>query len=97
MKGCIKYAQGLHAADAVSHQQCNINYRTERNIPLAFQSHGSEGENKKGWPEEEDPLTAFFKVVSFLKENDKEQLIVGDLSQKCKSIWEVMSLTLKST
>ncbi|GFO36677.1 endoglucanase [Plakobranchus ocellatus] len=31
-RGRIEYAQDLHAADAVYHQQCNINSRTERII-----------------------------------------------------------------
>ncbi|GFO33580.1 hypothetical protein PoB_006008500 [Plakobranchus ocellatus] len=32
VKGRIEYAQDLHAADAVYHQQCKINFRTGRNI-----------------------------------------------------------------
>ncbi|GFN73859.1 hypothetical protein PoB_000036500 [Plakobranchus ocellatus] len=82
VKGRIEYAQDLHAAEAVYHQQCNINFSAGRNIPLAFQAHGSEGKIKKGRPEDEDRHTAFSKVISFLKENDNEQLTVGGLCQK---------------
>ncbi|KAK3800782.1 hypothetical protein RRG08_003186 [Elysia crispata] len=64
VKGRIKYTRDLHAADAVYHQQRNTNFRTGRKIPLAFESHGSDGENKKGRPEDEDRLTSFYKVIS---------------------------------
>ena len=82
VKGRIESAQDLHAADAVYHQQCNINFRTGRNISWTFQSHGSDGENKKGRAEYEDRLTAFFKAISYTK--------------KCESIKDVKSLTLKT-
>ena len=81
VKGRIEYAQDLHAADAVYHQQCNINFRTGRNIPLAFQPPGSESKNKKGRPEDEDRHAAFSKVVSYLKENDDEIITLGNLCQ----------------
>ena len=84
VKGRIEYAQDLHAADAVYHQQCNINFRTGRNIPLAFQPPGSESKNKKGRPEDEDRHAAFSKVVSYLKENDDEIITLGDLCQKMR-------------
>ena len=71
----------MHAADAAYHQQWNINYRTE-NISWAFQSHGTDGENSKGRPEDEHRLTAFFKAISCTK--------------KCESIRDVKSLTLKT-
>ena len=74
VKGRIEYAQDLYAADAVYHQQCNINFRTGRNISWAFQSHGSDGENKKGRPEHEDRLSAFFKVISCAKNLMREYL-----------------------
>ena len=80
VKGRIESAQDLHAADAVYHQQCNINISTERNISWAFQSHGSDGENKKGRAEYQNRLTAFFKAISCTK--------------KCESIKDVKSLTL---
>ncbi|GFN86310.1 hypothetical protein PoB_001281600 [Plakobranchus ocellatus] len=84
VRGRIEYAQDLHADDAVYYQQCNINFRTGRNIPVAFQAHGLAGKDKKGRPEDEDRLTAFSKVISFLKENDNEQLTVCDLCQKMR-------------
>ncbi|GFO19427.1 hypothetical protein PoB_004593200 [Plakobranchus ocellatus] len=40
--------------------------------------------NKKVRPEDEDRHTAFSKVISLLKENDNEQLTVGDLCQKMR-------------
>ena len=32
----IEFAQDLHAADAWYHSQCNINFRTNKSIPLTF-------------------------------------------------------------
>ena len=79
-----KWAETVKAADAVYHQQCNINFRTGRNIPLAFQPPGSESKNKKGRPEDEDRHAAFSEVVSYLKENDDEIITLGDLCQKMR-------------
>ncbi|GFR69935.1 hypothetical protein ElyMa_002060400 [Elysia marginata] len=81
VKGRIEYAQDLRA---VYHQQCNINFTAGKNIPLAYQLIGPDGDNKKGRPEDVERYTAFSKVVSFFKENDNGQLTVGGLCKKMR-------------
>ena len=72
----------LHAADAVYHRVCSVNFRTMKNMPLA---HGSEGNTSKkvklGRPQEKQQSDAFLETTKFLEENDDEQITIYDLIQ----------------
>ena len=82
----IESAIDLHAADALYHQKCSVNFRTRKEIPLVFTS-SQEGaapqkKTKRGRPLEEVRNDAFERVVEFFEQNDEEQLAVKDLVEK---------------
>lgn len=81
--GRLEYAQDLHAADAIYHQPCNVNFRTGRQIPSQFCSDESKSARlSQGRPEETERTEAFMKCVTFLEENDDEQVTINDLIRK---------------
>ena len=84
--GRVEYAQDLHAADAVYHQACSVNFRTGKQVPLQHCSDdGSDKDTKRprqGRPVDTGKATAFLKVVKFLEENDEEQVTITDLVNK---------------
>ena len=84
--GRLEYAQDLHAADAVYHQACSVNFRTGKQVPLQHCSDdGSDKDTKRprqGRPVDTGKATAFLKVVKFLEENDEEQITITDLVNK---------------
>ena len=82
----IESAIDLHAADALYHQKCSVNFRTRKEIPLVFTS-SQEGaapqkKTKRGRPLEEVRNDAFERVVEFFEQNDEEQLAVKNLVEK---------------
>ena len=84
--GRQEYAQDLHAADAVYHQACSVNFHTGKQVPLQHCSDdGSDKDTKRPWqgrPDDTGKATAFLKVVKFLEENDEEQITITDLVNK---------------
>jgi len=75
----------LHAADAVYHQQCSVNFRTGKQIPQQFQTSDNtlqSSSGKPGRPEDAAQSTAFLSVVNYLEEYDDEQITIGDLINK---------------
>ena len=63
----------LHAADAIYHKACDINFRTMRQIPTGFRKEKlCTKKVKLGRPEELDRTEAFLEVEKFLEENDDE-------------------------
>ena len=77
----------LPAADAVYHQTCNVNFRTNRQLPqlLTFMRQMScllQKERKVSRPQSEGKNQAFVKVVKFLEDNDDEKITVGDLVER---------------
>ena len=77
----------LPAADAVYHQTCNVNFRTNRQLPqlLTFMRQMScllQKERKVSRPQSEGKNQAFVKVVKFLEDNGDEQITVSDLVEK---------------
>ena len=85
VKGTLEFSQDLHASDALYHQQCNVNFRTGKDIPNAFQtSEESMSKKSRGRPIDSTRNDAFFKVASYLEENDDEQITVNDLVAKMR-------------
>eukprot|EP00794_Sanderia_malayensis_P021141 gene21141-23219_t len=81
----IRSCSDLHAADAIYHQQCNVNFRTRRDIPRTYQSEEQSTSKKmKGRPLDARKEEAFLNVASYLSENDDEQITVADLVLKMK-------------
>ena len=84
VKARLECVHDLHAADAVYHQTCSINFRTGKQIPQKYvPSDGNTTKRMKfGRPQDKDQHSAFLKVLEFLKENDEEQITIGDLIHK---------------
>ena len=75
----------LHAADAVHHQQCSVDFRTLKNVPRQHSSYSTAKQTKRinvGRPEDLDRSRTFQQTVAFLRENDEERLTIGDLIEK---------------
>lgn len=80
MAGRIAFAHDLPAADAIYHQACNVNFRTEKQIPMKYSSENTQRKQlKHGRPEDSLKHEALLKAAQFLEENDDEQLTLGDL------------------
>ena len=73
----------LHAADAVYHHICSNNFQTNKQIPAAYQTETSCVKKLKlGRPELQERTDAFLEVVSYLEENDDEQITISDLIRR---------------
>ena len=87
VRGRLEFAQDLHAADAVYHQACSVNFRTGKQFP---KKHGNDTDSKhaKGRPMDPVKSKAFLQVTEFLVENDEEQLTIPDLVGKMQEYLE---------
>ena len=86
VKARLLFVNDLPAADAVYHQQCSVNFRTNKNIPAAQQKHPEcSSKTKLGRPIEDERTEAFLDVASFLEENDYEQITITDLVDVMKT------------
>lgn len=95
VKGRLEYFQSdLHAADCVYHHSCSTNFRIGKGIPYQYRrKDDSHKKLKAGRPENELVTEAFFRVCSYLEENEDEQLTVSDLTSKMESFLEGSSNT----
>lgn len=72
----IEYAQDLFAWDTLYHHQCDSNFRRGMTIPMDF---SNEPPAKVGRKLDEIRDAAFQKVISYLEENDDEQITLTEL------------------
>ena len=83
VRGRMEYvAHDLHAADAMYHQTCNVNFRTGKHIPKAFNQQCSNSKQRRGRPTDDLLQKTFLDIVSYLEENDNEQITISDLVNK---------------
>ena len=75
----ILHVHDLHAADAVYHQVCSVNFRTKKQVPACAIHESSSKRAKLGRPRDRERTQAFLEVASFLEENDDEQITIQDL------------------
>ena len=76
----LLHIHDLHAADAVYHGGCSVNFRTKKQIPAIYQQEMSSSKRAKlGRPKDKERTDAFLEVASFLEENDDEQITIHDL------------------
>ncbi|VDI27017.1 Hypothetical predicted protein, partial [Mytilus galloprovincialis] len=69
IKGRIAFARDLHAADAVYHKVCSINFRTHKGIPQVFSpSKIDKDQCSRGRPSK--AYENFLEVTRYLEEND---------------------------
>ena len=87
VRGRLEFAQDLHAADAVYHQACSVNFRRGKQFP---KKHGNDTDSKhaKGRPVDTVKSKAFLKVTEFLVENDEGQLTIPDIVGKMQQYLE---------
>ena len=70
----------LNAVDAVYHHICSNNFQTNKQIPAVYQTETSCAKKLKlGRQELHERTDAFLEVVSYLEENDDEQITISDL------------------
>ena len=80
VKGRITFANDLHAADAVYHATCDSSFRTGKNLPRKYSHNNtSTSSSTSGRPVNVDRENAFERVISYLRENDEEQITIKDL------------------
>lgn len=79
----IHYAQDLHAADAIYHQQCSVNFRTGKNVPSSTPNQKKKG---TGRPQREESQAAFCQTLEYLIKNEDEQLTVNDMVTKMSEL-----------
>ena len=80
VKARILHVHDLHAADAVYHQTCSVNFRTKNQMPTAQVTNIKYAKRSKvGRPNSDERTVAFMYVVRYLEENDDEQITINDL------------------
>ena len=76
----ILHVHDLHAADAVYHRVCSVNFRTKKRLPASYEHAANSSKRMKlGRPEEKERTA---EVARFLEENDDEQITINDLIQR---------------
>ena len=81
VKGRFNSINDLFAADAVYHQVCSVNFRTNKSIPHQFAMEECP-QAKRGRPQDSSQKEAFLKVAAYLKVIDDEQKTISDLIEK---------------
>ena len=70
------YVHDLHAADAVYHQNCSVNFHTNKQMPMAQLTITEDVKRPKfGWPRDNERTIAFLEVARYLDE--KIRLVQG--------------------
>lgn len=83
VRGRLLHVHDLPAADAMYHQVCSVNFRTEKQIPKMYAKYQPECKRGKiGRPKDEEKFEAFISAMNFLKENDDEQITLRDREKK---------------
>lgn len=76
----ILHVHDLHAADAVYHLMCSVNFRTNKQIPQSYQTDTQQSKRiKVGRPEDDERTVTFLELAKYIEENDDEQITVNDL------------------
>lgn len=76
----------LHAADAIYHQTCSVNFRTGKQIPVSKQANKEVKRTTPGRPKEDSSEKAFLQIVRQLEETQDELASVSDLVQAMEDI-----------
>ena len=84
VRGRIEFVNDLHAADALYHQTCSVNFRTGKTVPLLFSPSSTKKALKRGrpvgYPE------AFQQIVADLRNHEDEQITGSDLLENMNGI-----------
>ena len=79
VKARILHVHDLHAADAIYHQTCSVNFRTKKQMPMAQFATEDFKRPKLGRLQDDKRAEAFLEVASYLEDNDDEQITINDL------------------
>ena len=79
MKARILHVHDLHVAEAIYHQTCSVNFRTKKQMPKVQFATENFKRTKLGHPQDDNRAEAFLEVVSYLEDNDDEQITINDL------------------
>ena len=82
VRGRIKYVNDLHAADALYHQTCSVNFRTGKTVPQLFSPVASKKGQKRGRPVSN--TESFANIIDYLKKHEDEQVTIFHLVDKMK-------------
>lgn len=78
VRGRIETINDIHAADAIYHQTCSVNFRTGKAVPKAFFPDSKKDENRVD-PKNCIKENHFKKLVDYLHQHDDEQITIKDL------------------
>ena len=93
VKARILHVHDLHAADAVYHQTCSVNFRTGKQMPMVqLASTGDSKRPKLGRPQVDERTEAFLEVARYLEENDDEQITIDDLIDLMEQNWKTLQM-----
>ena len=77
----LEFAEHCVAVEAVYHQACSTNFRTERNLPLAFCGNlVVANQRSSGRPANAEQAIAFHKTIETVKQ-EQDQMTLGELSR----------------
>ena len=79
VKARILHVHDLHAADALYHQTCSVNFRTKKQMPMSQSIAEDSKRLKLGRPQNDTRAEAFLEVARYLEDNDDEQITISDL------------------
>ncbi|CAG2208600.1 unnamed protein product [Mytilus edulis] len=80
VRGRLAFVQDLHAADALYHQTCSVNFRTLKQTPLAFSPPAKKTKTQAG--RKSSQSESFLFAAKYLQQNEDEQITVADLVKK---------------
>ncbi|VDI06570.1 Hypothetical predicted protein [Mytilus galloprovincialis] len=80
VRGRLAFVQDLHAADALYHQTCSVNFRTLKQTPLAFSPPAKKAKTQAG--RKSSLSESFLFAAKYLQQNEDEQITVADLVTK---------------
>ncbi|CAC5372627.1 unnamed protein product [Mytilus coruscus] len=80
VRGRLEFVQDLHAADALYHQTCSVNFRTLKQTPLAFSPPAKKAKTQAG--RKSSLSESFLFAAKYLQQNEDEQITVTDLVKK---------------
>ena len=79
VKARILHVHDLHAADAVYHQTCSVNFRTKKKMPMSQFITEDAKRPKLGRPQNDMRAEEFLEIARYLEDNDDEQITINDL------------------
>ena len=81
VKGGIRFTTDLHAADAVYHTACDLNFRTGKNLPKSYSENDNLASPGLRRLVVSDRENVFQQMIVYLRANDEEQITVNDLKE----------------